>query len=98
MFIFYFLGVGPPCHSILCQFWLCEEAQCVYLRHHLGSRTWCILKTASLVGLDKNCVLAMIREERTGRVPNMGLSLVCYGNRFGLDPESGGKPLKIFKP
>ena len=37
MFIFYFLGVGPPCHSILCQFWLCEEAQCVYLRCHLGS-------------------------------------------------------------
>ena len=26
MFIFYFLGVGPPCCSILCQFWLCEEA------------------------------------------------------------------------
>ena len=37
MFIFYFLGVGPPCPSILCQFWLCEEAQCVYLRRHLGS-------------------------------------------------------------
>ena len=37
MFIFYFLGVGPPCLSILCQFWLCEEAQCVYLRLHLGS-------------------------------------------------------------
>ena len=34
---FYFLGVGPPCRSILCQFWLCEEAQCVYLRRHLGS-------------------------------------------------------------
>ena len=37
MFIFYFLGVGLPCRSILCQFWLCEEAQCVYLRRHLGS-------------------------------------------------------------
>ena len=37
MVIFYFLGVGPPCCSILCQFWLCEEAQCVYLRRHLGS-------------------------------------------------------------
>ena len=37
MFLFYFLGVGPPCRSILCQFWLCEEAQCVYLCHHLGS-------------------------------------------------------------
>ena len=22
---------------IFCQFWLCEEAQCVYLRRHLGS-------------------------------------------------------------
>ena len=31
MFIFYFLGVGLPCCSIFCQFWLCEEAQCVYL-------------------------------------------------------------------
>ena len=37
MFIFYQLGVGLPCLSIFCQFWLCEEAQCVYLRHHLGS-------------------------------------------------------------
>ena len=37
MFIFYFLGVGLPCRSILCQFWLCEEAQCVYLCRHLGS-------------------------------------------------------------
>ena len=37
LFIFYFLGVGLPCRSILCQFWLCEEAQCVYLRRHLGS-------------------------------------------------------------
>ena len=27
----------PPCRSIFCQFWLCEEAQCVYLRRHLGS-------------------------------------------------------------
>ena len=35
VFIFYFLGVSPPCCSILCQFWLCEEAQCVYLRRHL---------------------------------------------------------------
>ena len=37
MFIFYFLGVGLPCRLIFCQFWLCEEAQCVYLRSHLGS-------------------------------------------------------------
>ena len=37
MFIFYILGVGLPCRLIFCQFWLCEEAQCVYLRLHLGS-------------------------------------------------------------
>ena len=37
MFIFYLLGVGLPCSLIFCQFWLCEEAQCVYLRPHLGS-------------------------------------------------------------
>ena len=37
MFLFYLLGVGLPCHSIFCQFWLCEEAQCVYLRSHVGS-------------------------------------------------------------
>ena len=37
MFIFYLLGVRLPCHSIFYQFWLCEEAQCVYLRCHLGS-------------------------------------------------------------
>ena len=34
---FYLLGVGLPCCSIFCQFWLCEEAQCVYLCLHLGS-------------------------------------------------------------
>ena len=48
MFLFYLLGVRLPCHLIFCQFWLCEEAQCVYLRHHLGSPTidifnWIIL-------------------------------------------------------
>ena len=37
MFIFYFLGVGLPCRSIFHQFWLCEEAQFVYLSRHLGS-------------------------------------------------------------
>ena len=37
MFLFYLLGVGLPCRSIFCQFWLCEEAQCVYLCHHVGS-------------------------------------------------------------
>ena len=34
---FYFLGVGLPCPSIFCQFWLCKEVQCVYLCCHLGS-------------------------------------------------------------
>ena len=29
MFLFYLLGVGLPCHSIFCQFWLCKEAQCL---------------------------------------------------------------------
>ena len=37
MFLFYLFGVGFPCRLIFCQFWLCEEAQCVYLRRHLGS-------------------------------------------------------------
>ena len=37
MFIFYLLRVGLPCCSIFCQFWLCEEVQCVYLRVHIGS-------------------------------------------------------------
>ena len=40
MFTFYFLGFGLPCRSIFCQFWLCEEAQCVYLCRHLGSRLY----------------------------------------------------------
>ena len=37
MFLFYLLGVRLLYHSIFCQFWLCEEAQCVYLCRHLGS-------------------------------------------------------------
>ena len=37
MFIFYLLCVGLPCRWIFCQFWLCEEAQCVHLHRHLGS-------------------------------------------------------------
>ena len=28
---------GLPCRWIFCLFWLGEEAQCVYLRRHLGS-------------------------------------------------------------
>ena len=37
MFVFYLLGVGLPCRSIFCQFWLWAEVQCVYLCSHLGS-------------------------------------------------------------
>ena len=37
VFFFNLLGVGLPCRLIFCQFWLCEEAQCVYLRRHRGS-------------------------------------------------------------
>ena len=37
MFLFYLLGVGLPFRSIFCQFWLCEEVQCVYLHLYLGS-------------------------------------------------------------
>ena len=45
MFLFYLLGVGLPCRLIFCQFWLCEEAQCVYLRRHLGS----LLRVSALI-------------------------------------------------
>ena len=38
LFFFYLLGVGLPCRWVFCQFWLCEEAQCVYLRRRLGSQ------------------------------------------------------------
>ena len=55
MVIFYFLGVGPPCCSILCQFWLCEEAQCVYLCRHLGSLShWLILVCALTSDQDRS--------------------------------------------
>ena len=52
MFLFDRLVVRLPCRSILCQFWLCEEAQCVYLRHHLGSRYCASLIVAKLVSLN----------------------------------------------
>ena len=54
MIIFCFLGVGPPCCSILCRFWLCEEAQCVYLRRHLGSPAACLsnLQNIGLLSFD----------------------------------------------
>ena len=34
---FLFPWCGLLCCSIFCQFWLCEEVQCAYLRRHLGS-------------------------------------------------------------
>ena len=49
-FIFYFLGVGLPCRSIFCQFWLCEEAQCVHLRRHLGSPSYPLILNDSFAG------------------------------------------------
>ena len=39
---FYLLGVGLPNRSIFSQFWLCKEAQCVYLCRHLGSPRICL--------------------------------------------------------
>ena len=41
MFLFYLVVVRLPCRVIFCQFWLCEEAQCVYLCRHLGSLPMC---------------------------------------------------------
>ena len=51
-FFFISMVVGLPCSSIFCQFWLffvfklllsffwlCEEAQCVYLQLHLGRKS-----------------------------------------------------------
>ena len=53
MFLFYLLGVGLPCRSIFCQFWLCEEAQCVYLCCHLGSPSFNFLKRFYLFILER---------------------------------------------
>ena len=52
MFLFYLLGVGLPCRWIFCQFWLCEEAQCVYLCCHLGS----LHESISIIHFKKNKV------------------------------------------
>ena len=65
MFLFYLLSVGPPCCSIFCQFWLCEEAQCVYLSRHLGSHF--ILLAFRLLG--SHFILLLEREE--GREMNI---------------------------
>ena len=55
MFLFYLLGVRLPCCLIFCQSWLCEEAQCLYLHLHLGSKSTEILwlKISSLFALPK---------------------------------------------
>ena len=55
MFLFYLLGVGLPCRWIFCQFWLCEEAQCVYLCRHLGSPGVSIETNWKLCGLSSPC-------------------------------------------
>ena len=60
MFLFYLLGVGLPCRLIFCQFWLCEEAQCVYLCRHLGSIT-SVLNCASdmlAISLLLSCIIS----------------------------------------
>ena len=49
MFLFYLLGVRLPCRWIFCQFWLCEEVQCVHLRRHLGSFPHNVLNTVKLI-------------------------------------------------
>ena len=54
MFLFYLLGVGLPCRSIFCQLWLCEEAQCVYLRRHLGSPAKQVLNLLFSGGVREN--------------------------------------------
>ena len=48
MFLFYLLGVGLPCCSIFCQFWLCEEVQCVYICRHLGSSSCFPFRTKNI--------------------------------------------------
>ena len=58
MFLFYFLGVGLPCRLIFCQFWLCEAAQCVYLRRYLDSPWYFILLVTIAKGID--CVFFVV--------------------------------------
>ena len=84
MFIFYFLGVGLPCRSIFCQFWLCEEVQCVYLRRHLGSPdTSLFLKIFYLLFFLER---GEGREKKTERNINMWLPFV--GSLQGIWPTT----------
>ena len=55
MSIFYFLGVGAPRCSILCQFWLCEEA-----RRRSVSTYAAILVLLLFVSLVKNQIMEEI--------------------------------------
>ena len=60
---FYLLDVGLPCHLIFCQFWLCEEAQCVYLRLHLGSpRVRIYIRIKAGVNTYMDTVLSLSKE------------------------------------
>ena len=68
MFIFYFLGVGFPCHSIFCQFWLCEDAQCVYLCRHLGCPSK-VLSTKIEIKMKKPEAVRWEKLEGQGDVP-----------------------------
>ena len=66
MFLFYLFGVGFPCRLIFCQFWLCEEAQCVYLRRHLGS-PWLPLERP-LLGTWPATQACALNENRTSNI------------------------------
>ena len=69
-FFFIFLVVKLPYSSIFCQFWLlfvfklllsffwlCEEAQCVYLRLHLGQ------KSGTFTFLSKELIIVELKKE-----------------------------------
>ena len=73
VFIFYFLGVSPPCCSILCQFWLCEEAQCVYLRRYLGSPSLAFTVTSSVTEWCLFLLLEILKRGHTPRFLLVGL-------------------------
>ena len=84
MFIFYFLGVGLPCRSIFCQFWLCEEAQCVYLRLHLGSLPSFYLLKFEIIA-DSQEIVKKIQRDRMNPSPSfpqwLHLMELCYNSK-----------------
>ena len=74
MFLFYLLGVRPSCCLIFCQFWLCEEVQCVYLRHHLGSLNPLICLSFCLSSPQPQLPNATVRTQSTGSPAFMHIS------------------------